>query len=203
MREIHLAPNCGCIQRQGVLCMPHMERNPRNAVATMVLHCIHTPTSCKKVPFICECLVNVIVNEFPLNSGCARNWISICTTYRICTEFPCIHSVPITLHSYFSFGTPSRVFFSCNLFRWNQVAFVALCIHLLPYILAVINAVLWIRWIFVSFHRNAFETMQIFRITEQKWHDGTEKTYKKMLFFQFNCEHSSENVFYLIEVTFI
>lgn len=114
MREIHLAPNCGCIQRQGVLCMPHMERNPRNAVATMVLHCIHTPTSCKKVPFICECLVNVIVNEFPLNSGCARNWISTCTTYRICTEFPCIHSVPITLHSYFSFGTPSRVFFSCK-----------------------------------------------------------------------------------------
>lgn len=110
MREIHLAPNCGCIQRQEVLCMPHMERNPRNAVATMVLHCIHTPTSCKKVPFICECLVNVIVNEFPLNSGCARNWISICTTYRICTEFPCIDSVPITLHSYFSFGTPSRFF---------------------------------------------------------------------------------------------
>lgn len=163
MRKIHLAPNCGCIQRQGVLCMPHMERNPRNAVATMVLQCIHTPTSCKKVPFICECLFNVIVNEFPLNSGCARNWISTCTTYRICTEFPCIDSVPITLHSYFSFGTPSRVFFFMQkklifvvrqgilLFRWNQVAFVALCIYLLSCILAVINAVLWIRWTFVYF----------------------------------------------------
>lgn len=98
--------------------------------------------SCRKVPFTCECLVNVIVNEFPLNSGYVRNWISICSTapyflvHRIL-----VHLVPITLHSYF--------FIRYALFFMQNTWYLVFCQRRGTFHLHF--ASVWIKWLLLPF----------------------------------------------------